>query len=77
MFATFGLAGSHLERYLENLKMRSYMVEIWRNSVYTDDNINAFSKHGAKLLNMKRVIETEIAAGRTIGQNAHWQPLPY
>jgi hypothetical protein len=77
LFATFGLAGSKLDRYLENLKMRSYMVEIWRNSIYTDENFNAFSKHGAKLLDLKSVIEAETVAGKVLGQNTHWQPLPY
>ena len=77
MFASFGLAGTHLERYLNNLRMRSYMVKVWQNSVYAKQNFEAFSGHDATLLDMRNVIESEILSGKTIGQNARWEPLPY
>lgn len=77
MFATFGLEGSHLDRYLKNLKMRLYMAEIWQNSEYTRENFEAFTRHDAKLLYMKQIVEAEIQAGNTIGHNTSWEPLPY
>jgi hypothetical protein len=36
LFASFGVDGKHVRRYVEYLKTRRYAVELWKQSRYTD-----------------------------------------
>ena len=76
MFASFGLASAHLDRYLRYLKTRSYMADIWRNTPHTPEMFAAFEVRNAKLLDMHGEVIADIAAGKPVGEYAYWTPLP-
>ena len=76
MFASFGLAGRHLDRYLRYLKTRTYMVDIWRNTTYTPELFETLERRNARLMDMHQEILSDIAAGRSVGESAYWKPLP-
>tara|TARA_B100000676_G_scaffold306975_1_gene364368 strand:- start:1705 stop:2613 length:909 start_codon:yes stop_codon:yes gene_type:complete len=75
MFASFGLAGRHLDRYLRYLKTRTYMVDIWRQTPYTPGMFAKFEAQNAKLLDMHGEVSADIAAGRSVGEYTYWTPL--
>lgn len=77
LFASFGVEGPHLDRYLRYLKTRSYMVDMWLRAHYMPEQFAAFAAHDAKLLDMRVAIESDIANNVTVGQNPAWRPLPY
>lgn len=77
MFASFAKEGSELDRHLQYLKTRRYMIDLWRKSDFPEEAFAQFEKNGGKLLPMKQEIDAALAAGQTLGQHDRWQPLPY
>lgn len=77
MFASFGLESVHLDRYLQYLKTRTYMVDIWRNTPYREEFFETFTRHNAKLLDMHSDVMAALSEGEVLGEFTHWKPLPY
>ena len=77
LFASWGAEGAHLDRYIEYLKTRTYMVDIWQRAHYTAAHRDRLAAHGATLLDMNRATAEAVASGESLGLNASWQPLPY
>jgi hypothetical protein len=77
LFASYGLAGPHLDRYLSYLKTRTYMVDIWRDTPYAPELFEKFEIQRAELLDMHHEILSDLSSGRPVGEHTHWKPLPY
>lgn len=77
MFASFGKEHPLFDRYLESLKMRKYMVKMWRTSSPGEAAIERLEKNGGRYLDMSADVEALIAAGEAIGTNDRWAPLPH
>lgn len=45
LFACFGIKDNYAESYFEYLKTRSYAVERWKQSIYTDENVLKMKKN--------------------------------
>lgn len=73
LFATFARAGSHLDRAIELLATRKYMVESWKNSPYPPSRVQEAEAKGLSV----REVWKEIQGRDDIGQNEHYVPLPY
>jgi hypothetical protein len=73
VFAALGLDDAHHERYIQYLKTRKYMCDIWRQTKYDEETLARAAKIGLKVRNLPE----EIAGDETVGKNADWQPLPY
>src|SRR4051812_48978688 len=73
VFAALGLDDAHHDRYVEYLKTRTYIVDMWRRSPYDDETLAKADKIGLKVRDLPR----EIAGDDTVGQNVLWQPIPY
>ncbi len=73
LFAALGLDDAHHDRYVEYLKSRTYMVDIWNQSIYDADALAEADKAGLKV----RDVRTEIEGDDTVGKNEGWQPIPY
>jgi hypothetical protein len=77
MFASFGKEHPLFDRYLQSLKLRKYMVEMWRTSAPGEDAVARLEANGGRYLDMSRTVEAALAAGEAIGVNDRWTPLPY
>jgi len=73
LFAAIGLDDAHHQRYVDYLRTRKYMVDIWRHSVYDDETLAEAAKAGLHVRDMRR----EIAGDETVGHNVEWAPIPY
>ncbi len=73
LFAALGLDDDHHARYVEYLKTRTYIVGMWRNSVYDDETLAKAADVGLRVRDVRREIEGDA----TVGQNQWWAPIPY
>jgi hypothetical protein len=73
IFAALGLDDTHHRRYLEYLKTRTYMCDIWRRSVYDEEVFAAAKNVGLTVWDMRREIEGD----PKVGKNEAWRPIPY
>jgi hypothetical protein len=77
MFASFGKEHPLLDRYLGSLMMRKYMVGKWRSNAPSDSAIAILERNGGKFRDMRGDVEAALAAGKKIGCNDRWAPMPY
>lgn len=73
IFAALGLDDAHHHRYVDYLKTRKYMCDIWRRSHYDDDVFKLAEKIGLTVRDLPREIEND----PNVGKNEAWQPTPY
>lgn len=73
LFFSFGLDDQHLERYIKYLKTRTYMVESWRSSQYSDQVRQA--AQGKPVI--VRDVWSEIKEESGLGLNESYAPIPY
>ena len=73
IFAALGLNDAHHDRYVDYLKTRTYMVDIYRKSIYDAETLAEAEKAGLHV----RDIRGEIEGDDTVGQKANWEPYPY
>jgi hypothetical protein len=73
LFAALGLDDAHHDRYVEYLKTRTYMVGIWRSSVYDEETLAAANAIGLHV----RDVRHEIQGDDSVGQNVDYRPIPY
>jgi hypothetical protein len=73
LFAALGADDEHLDRYVEYLKSRSYMIPIWQRSVWSDEAIAEAEACGLRLRNAP----AEIVGVDGVGQNVDYKPIPY
>jgi len=73
VFAALGLDDAHHDRYVQYLKTRRYICDMWRKSEYDDETLAEARKAGLTVRDLPR----EIAGDATVGQHEQWQPLPY
>ena len=72
-FTAFGANGAHLERYLNYLRTRQYMVNRWRAAEFTTETREFIQTKGVIVREMYKEIQGESDAG--IHELHH--PLPY
>jgi hypothetical protein len=78
LFFSLGLDDAHLERYLNYLKTRAYMVESWKNTEYGADVWEAVKGKNIKVLDMGEEIRRQLAAGDTsLGASKGYVAIPY
>jgi hypothetical protein len=73
LFAALGLDDHHMNRYVEYLKTRKYMCDIWGRSHYDNDALTAADNAGLIVRNTP----AEIKDDPTVGQHVDYAPLPY
>jgi hypothetical protein len=73
LFAALGLDDHHMHRYVDYLKTRTYMVDIWRRTRYDHTALTAAANAGLTVRN----VPAEVADDPTAGQHADYQALPY
>ena len=73
IFAHLGANDSHAHRYLDYLKTRTYMVNIWRGKPYDDEARQAAKEAGLTL----RDLPAEVMDDATAGLSEKWAPFPY
>jgi hypothetical protein len=73
LFAALGLDDAHMARYVEYLKTRKYMCDIWRKSQYDEAALSAAEQAGLSVRN----VPAEIDGDTSVGQNADYVALPY
>jgi hypothetical protein len=73
VFAALGLDDAHHHRYVDYLKTRTYICDIWRRSSYDDEALAEAKACGLIVRDMPREIEGD----ETVGKNAKWAPTPY
>ncbi len=73
IFAALGLNDAHHDRYVDYLKTRRYMVDIFRKSIYDAETLAEAEKAGLHV----RDVRTEIQGDDTVGKNEKWEPFPY
>lgn len=73
VFAALGLDDAHHHRYVDYLKTRKYMVDIWRRSSYDEDTLAVAKSNGLTV----RDLPAEIEGDDTAGRNEVWKPIPY
>lgn len=73
LFAALGLDDAHHRRYVEYLKSRTYIVNMWRNSAYPPEALAEADAIGLKVRNLP----AEIVGDDTVGKNVKWEPIPY
>ena len=73
VFAALGLDDAHHHRYVDYLKTRKYMVDIWRRSHYDEETLAVAKSNGLTVRNVPAEIEDD----DTVGRNEGWQPIPY
>jgi hypothetical protein len=73
LFAALGLDDAHMARYVEYLKTRKYIVDIWRRTRYDQAALTAAAEAGL----IVRDVPREVADDPTAGQNADYVALPY
>ena len=73
VFLALGADDDHLERYVQYLKTRRYIVNTWMKSRYDDEVRARAAEIGLTIRDMR----AEIEGDATVGRNEAWQPLPY
>jgi hypothetical protein len=73
LFAALGLDDAHMSRYVDYLKTRKYMCDIWRRSRYDQAALAAAEEAGLIVRN----VPLEIADDPTVGQHVDYAALPY
>ncbi|TWD84137.1 hypothetical protein FB561_5312 [Kribbella amoyensis] len=73
LFAALGLDDAHMSRYVDYLKTRKYMVDIWRKTRYDQAALSAAEQAGLTVRN----VPLEIVDDPEVGQNADYVALPY
>jgi hypothetical protein len=73
LFAALGLDDAHMARYVDYLKTRKYMCDIWRRSKYDQAALSAAQQAGL----IVRDVPAEIADDPDVGQHVDYVPLPY
>ena len=73
IFAALGLDDAHMSRYVEYLKTRKYMVDIWRKSTYDQAALTAAEQAGLTVRN----VPAEIADDPNAGRHVDYVALPY
>lgn len=73
VFAALGLDDAHMDRYVEYLKTRKYMCEIWGRSHYDQDALEGAERSGLAV----RDLPAEIKGDPGVGKNVDYAPLPY
>jgi hypothetical protein len=73
LFAAIGADDEHLERYIEYLKTRAYMIQIWKRSNWSAEAIAAAEAGGLRLRN----VPAETMGVEGLGQNVDYKPIPY
>ena len=73
IFAHLGANDAHGHRYADYLKIRTYMVDMWRREGYSDEVLEAVKRAGITLRNMRAEVANDPNAGLSKG----WEPIPY
>lgn len=73
LFAALGADDEHLDRYIEYMKSRAYVIPIWKNSAWSDEAIREAEASGLRLRNTP----AEIMGVEGLGQNVDYKPIPY
>jgi hypothetical protein len=73
LFAALGLDDAHMARYVEYLKTRKYMCDIWRKSKYDQAALSAAEQAGLSVRN----VPAEIEGDTSVGKNVDYAALPY
>ena len=73
LFAAIGADDDHLKRYIDYLKSRAYMIQIWKRSHWSDEAMAACKAVGLHLRNAP----VEIEGVEGLGQNVDYKPIPY
>ena len=73
LFSALGADDAHLDRYLEYMKSRAYVLPIWRASVWSPEAIAEAEASGLRLRNAP----AEIIGVDGLGQNVDYKPIPY
>jgi hypothetical protein len=73
LFAALGLDDAHMARYVEYLKTRKYMCDIWRKSRYDEAALSAAEQAGLNVRN----VPAEIEGDSSVGKNVDYAALPY
>ena len=73
---TYGSKSKHLNRYIDYLKTRSYMVERWSSDKYNLKIKNDFKRNKIELYDFYKSINKQIKLGN-INAYAKWKPFPY
>lgn len=73
LFLALGLDDAHHDRYTQYLKSRTYIVNMWRRSSYSQAALDEAAAAGLLIRNLPE----EIADDPTVGQNEKWEPTPY
>lgn len=73
LFAALGLDDDHMSRYVDYLKTRKYMVDIWRKTRYDQAGLSAAEQAGLQVRNVPAEIEND----PEVGKNVDYVALPY
>ena len=73
LFAALGADDEHLSRYVDYLKSRAYMIQIWKRSHWSEEAIAEAKAIGLQLRNGP----AEIVGVEGLGQNVDYKPIPY
>jgi len=73
LFAALGADDEHLSRYVDYLKTRAYMIQIWQRSKYSDETLAEAEAAGLRVRNTP----AEIVGVEGLGQNVDYKPIPY
>lgn len=73
LFAALGLDDEHHDRYVEYLKTRTYIVNMWGNSPYDEETLALATRGGLRVRDVPR----EVQGDETVGKNQWWTPIPY
>lgn len=73
LFAALGADDEHLARYVDYLKTRAYMIQIWKRSKYSDEVLAEAEALGLRIRNAP----AEAEGDESVGQNVDYKPIPY
>lgn len=58
LFATYGLDDEYLAKYIDYLKTRSYMVNMWKSSIHSPILVREAKEIGVNVWNVKEILES-------------------
>ena len=73
LFISYGLNDEHLNRYINYVKTRKYMIEMWSNSYYSSEVLKLAEENGLIVKDVWNEIKHEIG----LGVNEMYAPIPY
>ncbi|MBM0238748.1 hypothetical protein JNW88_19250 [Micromonospora sp. ATA32] len=73
LFVGLGADDAHLERYIDYLKSRAYVISNWKRTAWSEEAIREAEASGLRLRN----VPAEIVGVEGLGQNVQHQPIPY